>query len=356
MRILLPLTLLALLVAALPTPAAAHGVNEAQELETDLINDEGSDMIEPYGGYDINELYIGFAHTDKVGKGEAGDGLYLRIELYGNVGSTMTVPTQSPWSITVKATGPNGTFSHTLSTTDGQGFTGDFDDIITATDATTHEVHVQRAFLSFAHAGLKPGDELKDFIVESRVGNDLRDVAPGGIPAPGTNGAASYPDPTAIPGQGRLVSGVTLRNPTGYVQMRAAEEHLSHDGQAHYNVTVHSLLKKGGQHITLLALEDAGWTYTLSGKTGGPVGPSGNLTFSIDAQVDGPTQPLVLEVRTDVGGRTLVSLQPGGLLTIQDGGGIAPGRDGGSALSPAVGPLLALGLLAAAALARRSKS
>ena len=44
-----------------------------------------------------------------------------------------------------------------------------------------------------------------DLKVESRYGDDLRDAAPGGIFVPGTNGAATYPDPTQLQGKGSLV-------------------------------------------------------------------------------------------------------------------------------------------------------
>ncbi|HUR64246.1 MAG TPA: hypothetical protein VM241_07170 [Candidatus Thermoplasmatota archaeon] len=66
------LALAALLLAPL---AQAHNPSEASELETLLIEDEGTDLIEPYGGYDINAIYLGMAHDPAVGAGPLGDGL-----------------------------------------------------------------------------------------------------------------------------------------------------------------------------------------------------------------------------------------------------------------------------------------
>ncbi len=333
-----------LLVALVPT-GAAHGVFEASELEVHLLNDEGSDAIEPYGGYDINEVFLGFAHDNTVGPGAAGDGLYLRAELYGDRANSVPVPGQL-WTVSFTFQTPKGPLVRTLSTTDGQTFTSDFDTLLTATDAAERALHVQRAFVSFQHAGVAPGDVVGVTLVESRVAGDLRDVAPGGIPVPGTNGLLFYDDPTAIPGKGLLVKEVVAAAPTGYVAVTTEQP-----GAGNITFHVQSVLAKGGQHVYVLPRSDTGWGYRLAGTTTAPLGPSGNLTFGLVVDHVG-SAPLDLDIFTDVGGRTPVALDPDGTLHVGDQTTPPPAPEG-TASSSAIGPPTGLLLVGLAALARR---
>jgi hypothetical protein len=306
--------LLALVVlpGAIP-PAEAHGVFEAAELEVHVLNDEGSDTIEAYGGYDVQELFVGFAHDATVGAGDAGDGFYVRLELYGLVENSPAAPGQD-WTVTVTMGTPAGPIARTLSTSDGITLASDFDSLLYEVDAAERSTHVQRAFLSYTSLGLAPGQAIGPFKVESRVGGDLRDVAPGGIPIPGTNGAASYPDPTQIDGQGELVTSVTLEPPSIYVEVEATPV-----APGTFAIDVKSALTAGGQHILVVAQDDAGWTYNLTGQTNAAVDANGTLSFTVAALLPGGPSPLRLDVLTDVGGRYALALDGNGTLTLADG-------------------------------------
>src|SRR6185503_14339231 len=103
-RVVMPALLSALLLAPLAAlPASAHATVEAAELETMVIEDEGTDLIDFYGGYDIVAVFLGAAHHPELGAGLHGDGLYLRIELYG------------------KPTGPTAAMANTIRVTFSAG-------------------------------------------------------------------------------------------------------------------------------------------------------------------------------------------------------------------------------------------
>ncbi len=305
---LLVLPLLVMLAFFATMPAQAHGTFEASELEIHVHDDEGSDVIESYGGFDIQDLFIGFANDPNVGVGSAGDGFYVRLELYGLMDNSPPAPQE--WSVSVTMETPAGPLARTLSTTDGRTFTSDYDSLLFEIDDAERTTHVQRAFIAYASAGLAPGDAVGPFLVESRVDGDLRDVSPGGIPVPGTNGAAEYPDPTQIDGEGALVASVALVGPEIYVEVAAVSvEH------GMFDVTVTSALAKGAQHVFVSPVETTGWTYNLTGITTASLEPNGTLAFTFTAEPTTATAPLHLEVETDIGGRADLWLSMDGTLT-----------------------------------------
>lgn len=338
--------LAALTVLVAFPPAGAHGEYEASELEVHLLSDEGSDVIESYGGYDIQDLFIGFAHDPAVGAGAAGDGFYLRAEIYGLPENAAQPPDQE-WTVTFFIGTPGGEVVRSLSSSDGATFTSDFDSLLYEVDVPERSTHVQRAFLSFASAGVAPGQPLGPFRVESTAGGDLRDVAPGGIPVPGTGGLAEYPDPTQIDGEGELVTSLPAKGPDGYVAMAAVA-----DAPGDYTVTVASLLKEGGQHVIVTPRTADGWELTLGGETNKAVDANGTATFTLHAVAAPGAAPLELDVTTDIGGRSTLLLQPDGTLVLPDGTQVAPVVQP-AAESPAPAVALLAGLLAAAAILRR---
>ena len=331
--------------AALLPAAQAHGVAESNELEILLIEDEGSDAIEPYGGFDINSVFIGFAHDPLVGTGAAGDGFYIRADLYGLPENSLPAG-QGEWSAIFTIATPKGEIQRTLSTTDGLSFESDFDSYLTETDPDERTVHVLRAFIAFASVGVAPGDTLGVTLVESRMDGDLRDVAPGGIPVPGTNGLAEYPDPTQIDGRGRIQESVVAQNPSIYLKPAT----LTADGDR-YTITVASALKDGGQHIVLNARVREGWTFELQGPDSISVQAGQNATFEFIATAQPEAGDLELDLLTDVGGRVPVVLTPRGLLAA--GETEVQNETPATAPTPAAGLLLAVGALALAGLARR---
>lgn len=333
---------ISLLAAA---PVGAHGTFEASELEIHVHDDEGSDVIESYGGFDVQDLFIGFAHDPLVGAGAAGDGFYVRLELYGLMSNSPPVPGQE-WTVSVTMQTPAGPLTRTLSTTDGVAFTSDYDSLLLEVDGAERTTHVQRAFVSYAGAGLSPGDAIGPFLVESRVDGDLRDVSPGGIPVPGTGGAAEYPDPTQIDGEGALLDSVTLLGPEIYLQVDA----VSTKPHA-FDVTVTSALTEGGQHVFVTPVDASGWTYNLTGTTTASLEANGTLEFTLLAEPTAATAPLHLEVETDVGGRADLWVALDGTLTGPANLTVASAPDPPRE-SPAFGWAAPL-LLVAVALARR---
>ncbi len=338
--------LVVLCAAATLLPAASgHGAIEASELEILLLTDEGTDSIEPYGGFDINAVFIGFAHDPTVGVGSAGDGLYLRAELYG-LPENSAPAGQGTWTVTFTVATPAGPIQRTLSTADGTEFTSDFDSLLIEVDTDERAVHALRGFIAFASISVVPGDAVGVTRVESRKDGDLRDVAPGGIPVPGTNGLAEYPDPMAIPGKGIVVASVAAEAPVRYLKPAT----LTADDD-HYTVTVASALKDGGQHIEIKPRVRDGWTFDLRGPSSISVQAGQNATFEFIAAAQPDAGDLELDLLTDVGGRVPVILTPRGLLTA--GETEVQNERPATAPAPAAGLLLAVGALALASLARR---
>jgi len=347
LRSALLLALLCLASAAVPVPVLAHNTYEASELETHVVNDEGTDVLESYGGYDIQDLFVGFAHDATTGSGAAGDGLYVRLELYGNRTESQVPQLAANWSVTVAMAVAGNLTVRSVWTTDGATFRSDFDSLAVATEE--RDTHVQRAFLSYANLGIAAGSEASILRIESRVDGDLRDVAPGGIPVPGTNGAQEYPDPTSIEGKGILVESFPLSAPSNYVQVTPVAT-----APGDYTITVKSALQKGAQHVFVDAIDEG--TYELFGNTSAALDANGTMTFRlvlVPGRLDGAAH---LDIRTDVGGRTPLVLTADGLQV--EGGAFAPAMAPPEPeSSPPAGLLLALGVLGLAGLvARRHKA
>lgn len=328
----LALLALTLLLAALP--AQAHGVYEAQALEVHVLDDEGSDAIEAYGGYDIQDLFIGSQYQNGT------EGVYVRLELYGShAQATATMP----WRVEVHYLVDGKPYSHILSTTDGATFTHDFACLQAEFEAEEHTLHVQRAMLS--NGAPRPGVPLDGLEVRSYWGTDLRDVAPGGIPVPGLGGAAEYPEPTAIAGEGRLVEHPVAAPVDAYFGAVTAQR----NGTTLALSIANGLT--GGQHVHLAPLAADGWTVAI--EPGQRV-LDGNATgeFLIDATPAPGAAPLVLEALSDVGGRLLVELHEDGSVHARDAEVLAATPPAPAKESP--GPLfVATGLALLVAVLRR---
>lgn len=296
----------ALLTIVLPA-AMAHNPVEAQELELLAIEDEGTDLIDGYGGYDIVAVFIGGAHHRELGQGVAGDGFYLRIELYGKPDGPNAV---LPNAIHVRFAGGNGTVERTITTPDGVSFASDFDHL--ELEAEDVEVHVRRAFLLWSSVGLAPGSPIKDLVVETTYGDDPRDVAPGGIYVPGSGGAATYPDPTQIDGAGRLIEAPVPPAADAYFGAVTA----SARGNA-YRVEVQSGLHNGAQHI--LAAPPAGgtaWNVSITSPAA-EVAANGTYVLEFTAAAGPGASDLAIDLLSDVGGRLRIAVAPDGVLAVR---------------------------------------
>lgn len=335
------LAVLALGLAILPE-VQAHGVVEAQELEVHVLNDEGSDVIESYGGYDITDVLLGSAYLP-----EHGDRVYARIELYGLIEPQNAL---MPWTVRVHYDGPGGPGTHFLSTSDGATFEHDFLQLDWEFDEEERSLHVQRAYLT--SGGPVPGQPVHNLRVESFWGDDLRDVAPGGIPVPGSGGALEYPDPTQIDGQGVLVEAPVPPGTDAYVGAITA----TREGTT-YTLNVTNGLSLGGQHITLAPLDPEAPAWGLQIDVGQVVLAANGTGLLVvqAAPKDAAAGPLILQLTSDVGGRLALEVHADGSLWTRGASLLGPSPAQGPEESPAIAPLFAgLAALAAAGLRRRA--
>jgi MYXO-CTERM domain-containing protein len=291
--------------------ASAHSVYEAAELEIHVVNDEGSDLIEAYGGYDIQDAFVGFAHEPALGVGDAGDGFYVRLELYGSRAESFVPQGAANWSVAVTMRLGDAETTRQVWSTDGTTFGHDFDGLLF--EVEERDTHIQRAFLSYGRNGLAPGASVSIVRIESRVDGDLRDVAPGGIPVPGTDGAREYEDPGALEGRGVLADNVTLAGPEVYLDVVHASAipcGADATGPCGHEVTVATTLTAGSQHVFVRPRPGAALEVRM--PPGEPVvAPNGTLTFQVVPTSAGEA---AFDVVTDVGGRMGFTVTANGAL------------------------------------------
>ncbi len=338
----LPAVALPLLAAVLLAPLSlAHDALEAREVETLVLEDEADDVYYATGGYDVWHVFVGEAHLLEAGAGATGDGVYFRMPLYGGPGPAPTAMDEHRVVVTFE--GPSGPVTRSLATTDGKTFEGDFDVLQVASKDGT--VVVERAFVALASAGLERGEAIGGFVVESFVGDDLRDRAPGGVFAPGTKGLVEAPSDSRTSAET-----LTLSGPTGYVVADVAR-----DGDA-FAITVTSLLRKGAQHAHLaIPDETPGWTIAPVGESAANLPATKSVTFRVRATPSGsgPIAPIALDVTTDLGGRVglVTAIVDGAPAIVKEGVPVATASASSGTLgAPALATLGAIATVAAAAL------
>ncbi len=340
-RFLSALAGLALAILLLVPAAQGHGVVEAQELEVHVLNDEGSDVIEMYGGYDITDVLLGSAHLS-----EQGDTVYVRLELYGLIQDQTAL---MPWTVRVTYDGPDGPGAHFLSTSDGANFEHDFLKMDWEFDEGERTLHVQRAYLT--SGGPVPGQPVRNLRVESFWGEDLRDVAPGGIPAPGSNGALEYPDPTQIDGRGVLVETPVPPATDAYFGAVTATR-----AGTLYTLNVTNGLTLGGQHVVLSFLDPDTpvWTQRLD-VAEQVLAANGTGTFVFEAAPqEASAMPVLMQLSSDVGGRLVLEVRPDSSVHARGEEVLQPSPPAQGEESPApVAGLAALAVLGVAGLRRR---
>lgn len=324
--------LLAVLALMAGMPAAqGHGLVNAGELETLIVQDEASDAMTGFDlGFDLVQLYVGEAHVPGLG-----DGLYVHTVLYGGAGERPAL--DGPLSVGFEFGFGERTVERTLYLQDG-AFQGDFDHI--DAEAGDGEAEVQRAFLVYPD-GVGPGTALTSLRATSYVGQEARDVAPGGILLPGAQAEVVMGE------SAQVVESYTLRGPAGYLAQ--VEVIAMADAPGEFLVTAWSGLKQGSQHIVLAAEPRDGWTAAIEG--GGEAKPGESESFTVRLT---PGQgAYAFDLYTDVGGHATFTAE-------QAADGLRVATDGSAAVQPAPAakespaPLwLALGGLALAALLGR---
>lgn len=335
---------LAPFVLSLVPLAAAHGAVEAKEVETLVLTDFGDDSVYELGGYDLYQIYVGEAYF-----ADLGDGVYFHTLLFGNFADRPMG--QDEFRVTVTLTAGNSSVARSFWTTDGQTFETDFDLLEAAPQAD--EVEIQRAFISFASSGLKPGDPFTSVKVESFVDGDIRDAAPGGRYVPGTGGQVEIPEDNPDP------TPYTLTGPTKYVAVTTTP---IADGA---RLNIQSLLKEGGQHVHVI-LPTATNTWQAEARlVGGPDLPKAtskvaDLVLVPIPDGTGMVHPLAFNVTTDIGGRVglVAAIVDGAVVVLPEGSPVAPAAWNAAepAESPFAGALVVMAVGLAAALCRTRRN
>lgn len=290
---------LALALVALAPPATAHSAAEPLSIEVKVLQDEGSDEFYWYDGYDLWYLLVREAYLVEEGR----EGLMFRFELYGGFGPGPDAGPEGAERMVVDvglSAGPDDRSRWwRFSTTDDAEWEG---------NATIHQVNVTedqlpwtgvtarlQAFVSYAELGAGPGSEVGAFWMRSWADDDLRDVAPGGVPVPGTNGAAVAPSESGRPNET-----LALQGPVGYVDLA-----VELDG---WNVTVTAAnpFEDQGQHVVVRTVPTPGWDVSArgDGRLVASLDGGQQAVFELTARpAPDATEPLPLEIVTDVGGR-----------------------------------------------------
>ena len=337
MRVLLPSLLAALLaIAAVPT-ACGHGLVNAGELETPIVQDEASDLVTGADlGFDLVQLYVGEAHVP-----EFGDGLYVHTVLYGGAGERPGL--DGPLSVRFEFGFGERTIERTVYRMDDGSFQGDFDEIVAV--AEDGEVELQRAFLVYPD-GVGPGSVLSSLRATSLVGQDARDIAPGGVIVPGAQAEVPMGDSSQV------VESYTLRGPVGYLDQ--VEVLAMADAPGEFLVTAWTGLKQGSQHIVLDAAPANGWVVVVDGM-GGDTTPGGHQAFVV--RLTPGDGPYTFEILTDIGGHVeLTAEQTADGLRVTGGTDEALHPAPASKESPAPLWLALAGLAAAALLGRKAQT
>lgn len=322
------LAALVLLVIAAPM-ASAHNQVKRLDNEVHILSDFADDIPYEVGGWDLWDIYLGEAHLAGVG-----DGFYFRLILYGDFSKRM--PGETEYRATFTAQGPKGAITKSVSTKDGKTFTTDFDALQTKIVGT--DVEVVRGFVSLEKAGLAPGMELKGFKVETFVGTELRDRAPGGYFAPGTKGGVEKPETSTVKAASYKLSG-----PTAFIKVTAT---TLRTGRVSF--AIENLFKEESQLVSLRKPAAPTWTFDVAGEGTAqiPGGKASSIQLALTPKPDaqGFVQPAPFDITSDLGGRVgfvavLVNAQP---TVVREGEGVAAAKSVGPA---ADAPGLDLGLL-----------
>jgi hypothetical protein len=326
----------------------ANDVVDSVEFEVKLIRDELDDAPYAYGGFDLGDLYIGEAYVP-----EFGDGVYLHTQLFGPYKDGT-----GEWSVRFGFRTPAKEIVRTIRTSDGDTFQTDF----TFLDykQSPESTDIRRAFFAYGTDGVERGAILSGFVVESFVGGDLRDRAPGPLYVPGSGGKVEMMCTTP---PGRCESAVeqaeyALTGPGKYVAVKAVPS------ATNVALEVSNRLAKNGQHVHvetgLLSAggSPGGWKGGLKeGSTSLAGGKTWTAILNVEPVPDaaGAVAPLFLNVTTDLGGRVPVVVQRIGTLVTYSVDGrepvSAPDANGGTSAS--LGAVACL--LASAGLAMRRR-
>lgn len=317
---------LAALLMAAPM-ASAHDTVKGLENEVFILSDFADDVSYEVGSWDLWDIYVGEASLPDVG-----DGFYFHTRLFGDYAKRMAGETEFKATFTFVA--PGGAVTRSLSTKDGKTFATDFDALQAKFVKT--DVDVQRAFVSYAKAGLAPGMELKGFKVETFVDGDLRDRAPGGYFMPKSGGKVEKPESSVVKAPSYKLGGTG----TYFSVMPTVSA-------GKVNFAVQNTFKDTSQLVKVHAPASASWKFTVSGEGTAqlPGGKSSLIQATLTPIPDasGLVQPAAFDLRSDLGGRVglIATVVNGGAVVVPEGAAVAAGR---IAAAPGESPALDAGL------------
>jgi hypothetical protein len=299
-----PLALAIVLGASALAPlASAHAAPDPLDNSVHVLADEAEDAFYWYDGYDLYNLFAREAYVETLDE----PGIVLRFTLYGGFAPASTA---DELAIDVEATSPEGTQNLTITTADDEEWSGDLEVLVANVTEDeppwTGVTARMQVFASYEQLGVAPGASLEDVRMVSRVDDEARDVAPGGVLLPHSQGRAEAP----VGESQRLVDSLELEGPHGYVD---AEARSTDDGLV---IAVENTLANG-QHVSVDLASTEGWNASVSGPAQASLPANETAEFPVDANVTPDArEPLGIEVVTDLGGhQTLFAGVNGSQLT-----------------------------------------
>lgn len=335
--------LLALALLAVPL-AQAHASPTPIDVDEHLLDDDTSDDYALYDGFDLQDLFVRESFVDGQ------EGLTFRMIIYGGPAPASAAST---FDIALDIDAAGTTHTYSWASSDGLTWTGDGTVLESSLEMSPVEYGQAfdvvsgslQVFVPLSELGVSLGDTVGPFAWRTSVDGDLRDVAPGGRPVPGTNGGQVLDGPSTIKAET-----LTLDGPIGYTKTS-----VSRDGDA-ITLKVENLITVIGQHIVLEIPDPAGWTIDRTNTNVEPVEPGTHPEFGFTATPTEGAEAFTFDVLSDLGGReTLTIAPPGGdSMPEHDHGDHDHGDGDAPAGEDSPSPLWLVGAaLAAAVIARR---
>ncbi len=315
--------------------AQAHASPNPLNVDQHLLADDSTDAYLAYDGFDLQDLYVREGYVNDA------NGLIFRMVIYGGFGP-VTAASQLHLDISMDAGAGAQTFR--VSTNDGLAWTSD---VATIMESSLEEdegaiAGALQVFVPLSAIGANINDTVGSFVWKNFADADLRDIAPGGHPVPGTNGAAILEATSTVKKES-----ITLQGPQGYTSTT-----IKRTGDA-FELAVENLITPVGQHIMLFLPDAPGWSIDRTDTNAKVVEVGQHPTFAFTATSDEGAKPFNIEVLSDLGGREVLTIVP----LAEDPAAPAPGSTntptGGEKESPGGLWLAPMALLAAIALRRR---
>ena len=303
----------AFVVVALAVPAAAHGAPNPRSMDTRILHDYNDDC----GGHDLGDNCRGTHDLIALDLREAyddelGDVVVFRLILdQGTAGATLRDV------VSIKA--GSATKSYEFRTSDDASFTGTFERVSGPHDLGDGTRFAVEGTVRLATLGVASGDRLSEFSVRAYRGATEGDLMPGTYrTALGTDGpepASEQGDPTFF-----RAPSYRLKGPVQYASMQAdrSSVQVPSGGEVLVSLDVRNLLNDQAQTVRLTASGAHARFHDPDGSTGytdryeADLPRRGSTVVHLAVQgPDGASGTLTVDLRTDLGGRTILVLPYG---------------------------------------------